>query len=190
MFDIQSPCDQRWEAMTPRGEGRHCARCDRVVVDLSRLTRAQAEARMKRATGRVCLAVRRDVVTDRPVFRPEPAVAPRWAGGLVLAAALGGGCASGEAAAAEVEVHAELEPLPEPGPPMEPVTRDAQVERADEAPTLVTRAVPQDELALEPDPATPTAVQRRLTADKHRPTVYPATAHPVHPGGTYLTLGF
>ena len=26
--------------MTPRGEGRHCASCDKVVVDLTRLTRA------------------------------------------------------------------------------------------------------------------------------------------------------
>ena len=90
MFEIDNPCEERWEAMAPRGEGRFCARCERVVVDLSRLTRAQAEARVKRRAGRTCLAVRRDVDTHAPVFRPEPSVAPRWAGGLVLAAALTG----------------------------------------------------------------------------------------------------
>lgn len=180
MFEIDNPCEKRWEAMAPRGEGRFCARCERVVVDLSRLTRAQAEARVKRRAGRTCLAVRRDVDTHAPVFRPEPSVAPRWAGGLVLAAALtGGGCAGSSSAATEApQIVAEREPA-DPGPPMQPIEADRRVAQLE--PALLTRAIPADELDLGPDSATPTAAQRALTERKHPP---PQVVH------TYLTMGF
>jgi hypothetical protein len=38
------PCDETWEAMTPSGCDRVCARCDHVVHDLSQYTLAEAEA--------------------------------------------------------------------------------------------------------------------------------------------------
>jgi hypothetical protein len=37
------PCDERWEAMTPTGRHRACAKCDRVVYDLARYNVAGVE---------------------------------------------------------------------------------------------------------------------------------------------------
>jgi len=42
------PCDERWEAMAPAGCDRVCARCDKVIHDLSRLELGEAEALLRR----------------------------------------------------------------------------------------------------------------------------------------------
>ena len=86
---LRFTCDQRWEDLAPRGQGRHCAKCDRVVVDLARLTKRQAQPYLQEP-GRHCvrLAIRGD--TGEVLFRPEP---PRIAG-VVLAAAVAAGCTS------------------------------------------------------------------------------------------------
>ncbi|HTJ81122.1 MAG TPA: hypothetical protein VL400_05340, partial [Polyangiaceae bacterium] len=39
-----SACDEPWSAMRAAPAGRHCARCDKVVVDLTRVTAARAAA--------------------------------------------------------------------------------------------------------------------------------------------------
>lgn len=41
------PCDETWEAMTPTGCDRVCARCDHVVHDLAEYTFAEAEALLR-----------------------------------------------------------------------------------------------------------------------------------------------
>jgi hypothetical protein len=41
------PCDEAWEAMTPSGCDRVCARCDHVVHDLREYTFDEAEALMR-----------------------------------------------------------------------------------------------------------------------------------------------
>lgn len=187
-IEIRNPCEERWETMPRLGEGRFCARCERTVVDLSRLTRAQAEARVARATSRVCLAIRRDARTHEAIFRPEPARAPHWVGGLVAVAALGGaGCASARAdehaieAPAAPEAGTALESSARDEPPMMPLDLQHAIAQAD---TLTTRAVPADELERPEDSAVPTAEQRALTARKHAPP----PALPTYP--TYMTLGF
>jgi hypothetical protein len=43
-----NPCDQPWEAMSPRGCNRHCAACDTVIHDLAALTIEEAEALLAR----------------------------------------------------------------------------------------------------------------------------------------------
>ncbi|AOL94867.1 hypothetical protein [Porphyrobacter sp. LM 6] len=47
MLDLEvefpKPCDERWEAMAPRGCNRHCASCDKIIHDLSALTLEEAE---------------------------------------------------------------------------------------------------------------------------------------------------
>lgn len=40
---IVSPCHEAWDTMSPNAQGRHCAVCDKTVVDLAGM--AQAEAR-------------------------------------------------------------------------------------------------------------------------------------------------
>jgi hypothetical protein len=34
---IQEPCNEKWNEMTPQQQGRHCAKCDKVVTDFSRM---------------------------------------------------------------------------------------------------------------------------------------------------------
>ena len=42
------PCDEKWEAMTPLGCDRVCARCDKVIHDLSHYELGEAEALLRR----------------------------------------------------------------------------------------------------------------------------------------------
>ncbi len=51
------PCSESWAAMTPAAQGRHCARCQRVVQDFSRSLSPAADLAAARAAapdGRVC----------------------------------------------------------------------------------------------------------------------------------------
>lgn len=41
------PCDETWEAMAPAGCGRLCARCDKVIHDLSLYELGEAEALLR-----------------------------------------------------------------------------------------------------------------------------------------------
>jgi len=34
---IQEPCQENWNQMTPQEQGRHCAKCDKVVVDFTNM---------------------------------------------------------------------------------------------------------------------------------------------------------
>jgi hypothetical protein len=45
------PCDETWEAMTPTGCDRVCARCDHVVHDLAEYTLDEAEALLRANPG-------------------------------------------------------------------------------------------------------------------------------------------
>ncbi|HEX8621342.1 MAG TPA: carboxypeptidase-like regulatory domain-containing protein, partial [Allosphingosinicella sp.] len=51
------PCDESWEAMTPAGRARLCARCDRAVHDLSQFEIGEAEALLRRDPG-ACVRAR------------------------------------------------------------------------------------------------------------------------------------
>ena len=42
------PCDEQWEAMTPSGCDRVCARCDKVIHDLAHYALDEAEALLRR----------------------------------------------------------------------------------------------------------------------------------------------
>jgi Carboxypeptidase regulatory-like domain len=86
------PCDEEWEAMAPAGRGRACARCDRVVHDLSLYEADEAEALLRGdpdtcvrarigADGAVALKAGRRSAARRMV------VAAAAAAGLVTAAA-------------------------------------------------------------------------------------------------------
>jgi hypothetical protein len=80
------PCDEPWEAMTPSGCDRICARCDHFVHDLSQHTFDEAEALLRADPG-ACVRARIDadgVVALRPGRRGK-------AGRMVLAAAAAAG---------------------------------------------------------------------------------------------------
>ena len=157
-FEITEPCDEAWETMEPREGGRYCLACEKVVIDLADLSRAQAEAKIAAVEGgEVCVQLAVDRFGDA-IFTPPPSRAPHWAGGLVLLAALtAGGCATGD----EPEPCEIAEIAPEdPGPPMIP---GAAVLPSTDGPA--TGPVPASEIALE-DSAVPTPAQQRMTQNK------------------------
>ena len=58
---IATPCHEDWNRMDPRRSGRHCAACDRTVIDLTALGSAERRARLAaiagdvRSGGQVCV---------------------------------------------------------------------------------------------------------------------------------------
>ena len=63
---IAHPCQEEWDEMAPRGDGRHCARCAQTVVDLTTLAPAELDAFLTAAQERqraepqqqLCLRIR------------------------------------------------------------------------------------------------------------------------------------
>ncbi|AHJ99698.1 carboxypeptidase-like regulatory domain-containing protein [Hymenobacter swuensis] len=80
---VPQPCHESWAAMTPAAQGRHCAACDKVVVDFTRLTDAEVVAFLSRPTGPSCGRFQTEQL-NRPLRATAEAPASRrW-----LAAAL------------------------------------------------------------------------------------------------------
>lgn len=50
---IATPCHEDWGLMDPRRSGRHCAACDKTVVDLAALTLAERRTRLAVIAGEV-----------------------------------------------------------------------------------------------------------------------------------------
>jgi hypothetical protein len=150
---IPKPCEESWSAMEPRADGRFCQRCQHTVLDLSRMTRRQAEARIATETGDyLCVRLAIDE-GDAPLFRPEPSRARGFVGGLVLVAALSAaGCREGDPEAAELIA---TEPCTVGGPPMMPID-----------PAALTDAAPVEPASSEPTEVEPTEEQLELTRRK------------------------
>ena len=163
-IEIPEPCHEDWDAMERRGRGRYCGRCERTVVDFSRMSRREAERLLREAGPDVCGNVAFDQYDD-PLFRPEPARAPFFAGGLVLLAALGAGGCAGEPESPIEPIAAEVGPPDEDAPcelaaaPMLPVDEAASPALGPAA----TRPVPAEVDAGE---GSPTAEQAALTRRK------------------------
>ncbi|GEM_PF-1905797 len=52
---IKNPCDESWDAMTPKGNGRHCTSCNKIVVDFSEMKSDEIKDYFKKVNGeRVC----------------------------------------------------------------------------------------------------------------------------------------
>lgn len=155
--------------MEPRGEGRHCGRCDLVVHDVASLTRAEAEELVgARERGqRVCLHVhvrRTDgaiLVADghverEPIRRGPPS---RMIAAAVAAATAMTACSTNESATPEppVIVAAASPAVPPPSP----------IDTPPEPPPIVTTQVPSM-----PAPSPPPA-----PAANHSPKTAPSKKH-------------
>jgi CarboxypepD_reg-like domain len=93
---IPQPCRENWQAMTPAAQGRHCAACDKVVVDFTRMTDAEVVAYLSRPSGPSCGRFRAEQL-GRPLRATAEAPASRrW---LAAALALLGLGVAGPAAA-------------------------------------------------------------------------------------------
>ena len=165
--DIQfgEPCGPRWADMPARGAGRYCARCDQTVIDVSRLTRKEALARIR--AGRVCGRAVLDP-DGEPIFKREPTRLGVRA--LAMVGALAGGCASAEGG--RDEGTASVERVDEPPPAtaaasMQPVAAIPEGVAVDElgGEELARLDAQLEEMS---GPPVPTEEQRRLTAAKRR----------------------
>ncbi|ALD22076.1 hypothetical protein AM218_13715 [Hymenobacter sp. DG25A] len=73
--------------MTPAGQGRHCAACDKVVVDFTRMTDAEVVAWLQRQSGNSCGQGRADQL-ERPLLAAVSI--PRWRTWLTTAVTVSG----------------------------------------------------------------------------------------------------
>ena len=186
-------CDQRWSELQPRGAGRHCAQCDRTVLDLGRMTRAQAVAAARRGE---CGRLQLDI-DGRAIFRRDP---ERRFG--LRALSVVGGLAAGCASPPHIDVEVEAEPtslhVADAAPassmePMEPIPDGVALGELDAG---VVAAL---EETIE-RPIEPTEEQRELTARKSRRRqphyampmgvmICPMPTSPSTPSTPTLTLG-
>ena len=89
---IPQPCHESWAAMTPTAAGRHCAACQKTVVDFTLQTDAEILAYLARAAGtRTCGRFAAGQL-ERPLQRAAPAapMAARWRAWLAAAVAVWG----------------------------------------------------------------------------------------------------
>ncbi|SDY17542.1 energy transducer TonB [Hymenobacter psychrophilus] len=106
-------CSENWAQMTPAARGRHCAHCNRTVLDFTQATPADLEAAFQSAPdGRVCGRFRAEqLAADQPAPLPaRPALRPklrRFLVALVLVCGLG---LSGREAVAQVRQAVQTEP--------------------------------------------------------------------------------
>lgn len=49
---IPEPCSADWEAMTPHGQGRHCALCEKTVVDFTVMSEAEIKTYFRENAGK------------------------------------------------------------------------------------------------------------------------------------------
>lgn len=60
-IEIPEPCHEDWNLMTPQDKGRHCAVCDKVVVDFSKASKKEIIAIIKKE-GKICGRIPRQYI--------------------------------------------------------------------------------------------------------------------------------
>lgn len=54
-YTIPNPCQEDWNKMTPNKQGRHCALCDKTVVDFTKMSKEEIKDYFKQKAGqKVC----------------------------------------------------------------------------------------------------------------------------------------
>jgi hypothetical protein len=87
---VPQPCAESWAAMTPTATGRHCAACQKTVVDFTQKTDAEILAYFRQVgTGRTCGRFHVGQL-ERPLRSTQPVARPRhwqlWLAGLLATA--------------------------------------------------------------------------------------------------------
>jgi hypothetical protein len=95
--------------MTPTTAGRHCAACQKTVVDFTHKTDAEILAALRHAAGETCGRLRADQL-GRPLVVPTSA--PRWRAWLGAALAAGSVLSASKASAQTSSRHASGRPAP------------------------------------------------------------------------------
>ena len=53
-ISIPEPCHEKWSAMTPNEKGRHCASCQKTVIDFTKLSQTQIIQTVQGNEGSIC----------------------------------------------------------------------------------------------------------------------------------------
>jgi hypothetical protein len=75
---IPTPCAESWAAMTPTGGGRHCAACQKTVVNFTQNTDAEILAYLAQATGRTCGRFRAGQLGQPRRLARQAGRSPHW----------------------------------------------------------------------------------------------------------------
>ncbi|MBC6610928.1 energy transducer TonB [Hymenobacter sp. BT507] len=187
-------CPADWHQMAPTSQGRHCAHCNREVIDFTNSTAADLEAARAAAPGgRLCGRFRQDqlAAVPQPQLRPK---LRRFLVALVLVCGLG---LSGREAWAQVQAGAskavslskttkqstlsdDLKPLPEPPKPLELPVNATQEKTAEDQ---IVIGKPYSYVGESPEfPGGVTAALEFIRQNVH----YPAKA--TKPGIVFITF--
>jgi len=75
LFTFTKPCSESWSGMTPTECGRHCNKCDKVVVDFGKLSDEQIVERINKSPEAPCIRT----VRKRRSLRVYAGRMMRWA---------------------------------------------------------------------------------------------------------------
>ncbi|MGI4864091.1 MAG: carboxypeptidase-like regulatory domain-containing protein [Janthinobacterium lividum] len=85
---IAQPCAESWAAMTPTAAGRHCAACQKVVVDFMAKTDAEILAYFRQSSGKQACGRFWAGQLARPLAPSDAATTGRWRAWLAALAAV------------------------------------------------------------------------------------------------------
>ncbi|MBO2010389.1 carboxypeptidase-like regulatory domain-containing protein [Hymenobacter negativus] len=137
-LSIPQPCSESWDAMTPTAAGRHCAACQKTVVDFTQKTDAELLAYFAQPSSNTCGRFWDDQLS-RPLRLPvAPLAGSRWRTWLAAAATVWG---LREATAWQATASSPTVELP-----------PKKVVRATSRPALRIRGVVRDASTNEPVP--------------------------------------
>ena len=71
-LSIPTPCHESWDAMTPAGDGRHCAACAKTVVDFTAMTDAEIRRHVAAADDQTCGRLRASQLDRALAAGPTP----------------------------------------------------------------------------------------------------------------------
>jgi hypothetical protein len=145
-LSVPKPCHESWQAMTPAAQGRHCAACNKVVVDFTHMTDAEVLAYVGQSVGASCGRFR-STQLDRPLVVLDSDSGASWRKRLLAAVALLGlGTAASPAAQAQQAAPIRVQRTITMGMVAQPATSPPL------PPPLVVRGVVQDSATHEPLP--------------------------------------
>jgi CarboxypepD_reg-like domain len=78
-ISIPQPCSERWDKFTPKDNGRHCASCDKVVIDFTKMSDAQILTFLQHKKSNTCGRFRHDQMKGY-----SDAILPRINSGFTL----------------------------------------------------------------------------------------------------------
>ncbi|MBA3684284.1 MAG: hypothetical protein H0W72_03480 [Planctomycetes bacterium] len=121
---IASPCHERWDGMTPDGQGRHCASCAKTVVDVSTMAPSQADRFLRMelperiAQGEhVCVRSAADAAGRLRRSRAKRYLLTNGLAAIIAMSAYGCG-GDQQPTVAQPTTHTQQQPVSDPPPPM------------------------------------------------------------------------